>query len=265
LDAPSHHRSSEDSYEGFATWFDHKTSKTNNKEIDLAETQHATEIERIKKAYQRFDEEELYKTVWAPFEEKESTVRVQQMLVFSALMRDIGRLEMSGWDILDVGCGNGRILRSYIDYGADPHRLVGVDIIESSLNAGRRLSPHIKFEQGDGVRLNFPDAQFDLVTQYVVFSSIGSAALRVDLAKEMWRVLRIGGFIFWWDMLHMARDAGGDSEGLQFQALFPHINCREYQVCSSNLATPRRPTLLGSLLSIGTSATHVGALIGPKI
>jgi ubiquinone/menaquinone biosynthesis C-methylase UbiE len=230
----------------------------------LAETQHVSEIERIEKVYQRFDDEELQKTVWAPFEEKETIVRAQQMLVFAALMREIGRLEISAWDILDVGCGNGRTLRSYIDYGADPHRLVGVDIRESSLNAGRRLSPHLKFEQGDGVRLNFPDAQFDLVTQYVVFSSIGSAALRVELAKEMWRVLRIGGFIFWWDMIHMARDAGGDSEGLQFKALFPGFNSREYQVRWSKIAVPRRPTFLGFLLRIGTPATHVGALIGPK-
>ena len=230
----------------------------------MLDSRHTTEIERIRKVYQRFDDEELQKTVWAPFEEKETIVRAQQMLVFAALMREIGRLEISGWDILDVGCGNGRTLRSYIDYGADPHRLVGVDIRESSLNAGRRLSPHLKFEQGDGVRLNFPDAQFDLVTQYVVFSSIGSGALRVELAKEMWRVLRIGGFIFWWDMSHMARHAGGHSQLLRFRSLFRGVNCREYPACCPQLVMPKRATFLRSLLRIGTPATHVGALIGPK-
>jgi ubiquinone/menaquinone biosynthesis C-methylase UbiE len=163
----------------------------------------------------------MWLTAWSPFSEIEVEHRSQQLLSFGSLMRKVGRSDLAGWSILDVGCGRGRLLRSFLDSGADAKDLFGVDLNENYVEEAKRISPGIQFATANGITLEFPDASFDLVTQYVVFSSIALPELRQQLAGEMWRVLKPGGYIFWWDMRHMAAAAGGHDKSLDARLLFP--------------------------------------------
>src|SRR5262249_3820800 len=65
----------------------------------------------------------------------------------------------------------------------------------------RAKNPLITLRQTDGINIPYEDGCFDLVTQFVVFSAMPSAALRTQVAGEMSRVVKPGGFVFWWDLL----------------------------------------------------------------
>ncbi len=83
-------------------------------------------------------------------------------------------------------------------FGADPNNLYGVDILPERIDEGRRRHPSIHFQCANSERLPFGDAEFDIVMQYTTFVAIERIS-RSMIAKEMARVLKPGGLIFWYD------------------------------------------------------------------
>ena len=102
-------------------------------------------------------------------------------------------------DILEVGCGSGSVLLELLGYGADPARLHGTDLLAGRVAVARHLLPHVALTCADGGRLPYPDAAFDLVLQFTVFSSILDKALCYTVANEMRRVLKPNGLILWYE------------------------------------------------------------------
>jgi ubiquinone/menaquinone biosynthesis C-methylase UbiE len=124
--------------------------------------------------------------------------------VLSALQRH-GRCALHEYRILDVGCGDGTFLRRLVSWGADPARLVGVDLLEDRVARARQIEPCLTVHQADASALPFEDASFDLVFQLTVFTSILDPAMRLAVAREMIRVLRPGGHVVSYDF-RLARD-----------------------------------------------------------
>jgi ubiquinone/menaquinone biosynthesis C-methylase UbiE len=104
--------------------------------------------------------------------------------------------------ILDVGCGSGTYLRRFIDYGARPGNLSGIDLVPDRIELARTLNPAIHWSQGSAHELPYETATFDLVTSFVMFTSILDQALRKQIAREMWRVLKPGGLIVCHDFVY---------------------------------------------------------------
>ncbi len=229
----------------------------------MSEQEFLKEAEKIRERYAAFDAGNNLKDNWAPFNTKEALHRLAQQFVFTQAMQKAGRVDLEGMRILDVGCGRGRVLRACLDMGAKASDLAGVDLHEPYVREARALSPGIQYGVSGGVKLNFPDAHFDLVTQYVVFSSVPVEKMRLELAREMLRVLKPGGFIFWWDLVR----SGGIEGSLDPAGHFPGMKIL-YQGRTSPSAV--KDLLLGSLFKIilnaifGRSSTHMGALLGPK-
>lgn len=111
-------------------------------------------------------------------------------------------IELVDQRILDVGCGYGRLLRFWAEMGADPCLLFGCDVALYRLERARWLSSHMQLILANAGQLPYPSASFDLVSQCTVFSSILDGELRVRAAQEMMRVLKPGGFLFWYDLAH---------------------------------------------------------------
>ena len=106
---------------------------------------------------------------------------------------------LNGCRIADIGCGFGGWLLEFIQWGADPARLAGVDLIPERIGQARRRIPQADLRIGGAHRLPWTDESFDLVSQFTVFSSILHPGLKQEIAQEMLRVLKPGGAILWFD------------------------------------------------------------------
>ena len=117
-----------------------------------------------------------------------------------ALLRQNGHEDLSAAKVLDVGCGVGFWLRRMIDWGVAPDGMCGVDILPGRLEAAAAALPQsCDLRKLDAAGLPWPDGTFDLVTQFVVFSSILDGGQRRAVAGEMSRVLKPDGVLLSYD------------------------------------------------------------------
>lgn len=132
--------------------------------------------------------------------------RVQrtERAILAALARH-GLADLALREILDVGCGDGTLLRRAIEWGADRTKLHGVELLPERVAAARRADPALDVRRADASALPFADASVDLAFQMTVFSSILDDGMQRAVAHEMARVLRSGGAVVSYD-LRVARD-----------------------------------------------------------
>ncbi len=121
-----------------------------------------------------------------------------RMRILGAMLRMTVGSDLGMLRVLDVGCGTGSFLRQLIDWGANPCKLTGTELLPERLEIARRNS-------ASGVRWHLgtldaiPDRSVDLVSAHTVFSSILEAERRAALAADMWRILRPGGWCMIFD------------------------------------------------------------------
>jgi SAM-dependent methyltransferase len=102
--------------------------------------------------------------------------------------------------ILDVGCGEGRWLQRFSQWGASSENLAGIDLLPERVAVARDAGPPaVRVLCGSADHIPFEDGSLDIVLCMNVFSSILSGGLRAAIAGEMLRVLRSGGFVVWYD------------------------------------------------------------------
>lgn len=134
-----------------------------------------------------------------------------RLCVFYALAQAVEKTAESieSLSVLDVGCGNGRTTRMYIDLGFRPEQLVGIDLRPGTIALARRLHPTIRFEVQEGDAIPFPDRAFDWVSLIGVASSIAHPASRQYLVDQIHDKLRSGGHFFYFDLCRAPAFAGG--------------------------------------------------------
>ncbi len=89
---------------------------------------------------------------------------------------------LAGSDILDFGCGYGRILRMMYYY-SDPANIWGVDAWDKSLNLCREARLPGRFAQSERIPSNLPvgDQKFDLIFAFSVFTHLAPQTARACL------------------------------------------------------------------------------------
>ena len=119
---------------------------------------------------------------------------------FLRLLAKTGCRALDKHKILEVGCGNGELLRDLIKWGARPENTFGIDLIPERIVDAKNLCPQgISIQQGNAAEIDFPDQTFDLVFQSTVFTSVLDSQIKVRIALEMLRVAKPDGIIFWYD------------------------------------------------------------------
>jgi SAM-dependent methyltransferase len=88
---------------------------------------------------------------------------------------------------LDLGCGEGRFSRDLTQMG---HRVVGLDVSPSMLDAAHDAAPHIPVCLADAARMPFADASFDLVIAFMSLQDVDDAWSAIGEAA---RVMEPGG------------------------------------------------------------------------
>lgn len=115
------------------------------------------------------------------------------------LFEVIGDCDITGKDVLDVGCGRGGNIATMNKY-YQPKKLIGLDLTTSHIKfcVGKHRSKNMFFTIGDAEKLPFVDRSFDAVLN--VESSHNYPALH-QFYREVFRVLRPGGYFLYSDVL----------------------------------------------------------------
>jgi SAM-dependent methyltransferase len=120
-----------------------------------------------------------------------------------ALLRMLHRL---GWEdlaqktLLEVGCGGGGNLLEMLRFGFDPRNLQGVELLEERYAEARRVLPaESQLTLGDACEAQVQLCSQDIVLQSTVFSSLLDDAFQQRLADAMWRWVKPGGGVLWYD------------------------------------------------------------------
>ena len=141
-----------------------------------------------------------------------------------SMLSRYGIESLEGKRILEIGCGTGYLLRAFLQWGALPENVFGIDLLPERIKQARKLSPHgVRLECGNAAALDFPDASFDLVIQSVVFSSVLDPEMRRQIAREMLRVLRTDSLAIWYDFF-FDNPRNTDVRGIrgnEIRSLFP--------------------------------------------
>jgi ubiquinone/menaquinone biosynthesis C-methylase UbiE len=112
---------------------------------------------------------------------------------YSAIRRHFStHLEVSGKDVLDIGCSTGTCASRLIDMTAN--RYTGIDIEARYVTRARKLYPAGRFEVMDARSLKFPDASFDVIL-FVGALHHMSDAIILDCFAQIKRVLRPDGVV----------------------------------------------------------------------
>jgi SAM-dependent methyltransferase len=158
------------------------------------------ELNRIRAEYARRAQDPRLQGRYSLFRRDVQFVVHTRERAILRMLRQAGFEPLNCHDVLDLGCGAGGELPDLLRWGADPARLVGCDLLpERVLAARERLPAGTLLAVADGGDLPYPSARFDLVLQFTVFTSVLDPALRQRIAGEMWRVLRPGGAVLWYD------------------------------------------------------------------
>jgi len=185
------------------------------------------ESERIKQTYVEYDRpDSLARKIWSIFNPINHYYMVaRERHIVSLIARH--SLDVPSMKILDVGCGSGGTLRDFLRYGAEPANLHGVDLSESRIASARKMLPaEVSLSCGDGERLDYPEARFDAVILHVVLSSVLAPESRKKIAREVSRVLKPGGVVFYYDCFDrsMTNDKFRYVSRSELKELFAHFS-----------------------------------------
>jgi SAM-dependent methyltransferase len=169
--------------------------------------------------------------------------------------------------ILDVGCGNGNMLRQFLQWRATPSHLAGIELRAEPIEQARALNPGIDIRCGSAIEMPWENESFDLVCQHTVFTSILDDTMKRQIAAEMNRVLRPGGAVLWYDFF-LNNPGNRDVKGIgkhELYSLFPQykINLRKISLAppiARRIPERLLPVVYPALAAIPLLRTHYLAL-----
>lgn len=117
---------------------------------------------------------------------------------FLSLLRGNGITSLGGVRILEIGCGDGSLIRTLLYHGAEANLIEGIDISPTRAQQAQS-SAQAHIATADGAALPYRDGSFDLVLAFTSFSAMGADDIRMNTAHEVLRVLRPGGLAVVYD------------------------------------------------------------------
>jgi len=157
------------------------------------------DLERLRAEYEKREHRRAGSCIYSLLDPANLFIIQQRQRTLLKLLHRHGFNPLGNRRILDLGCGRGETLLEFLGYGVKPERLHGADLLFQRLKEAHTLLPHLSLTCADGQHLPYASEVFDLVLQYTVFSSILDEKIKVNLAREILRVLKPGGLILWYD------------------------------------------------------------------
>ena len=127
------------------------------------------------------------------------TVQERQRAMLTLFAR-LGWADLSALRLLEVGCGSGANLQELLRLGFAPQHLSGAELLPERIALARAgLPATVTLFEGDATQLDLAPASFDIVFVSTVFSSLLDSAFQQRLADTMWRWVKPGGGVLWYD------------------------------------------------------------------
>ena len=160
----------------------------------------------------------------------------QRQCAILRMLRKYGFTDSAGLKILEMGCGGGGVLVEFLNVGASPGNLYGVDLLSDRLVHAHQRLPGSCLINADGQLLPFSSQSFDLVMQFTALSSLLDPDISGNVCRDMLRVLRTSGLILWYDFwLNPTNPQTRGIRPAEIRRLFP--NCM-YEFHKITLAPP---------------------------
>jgi SAM-dependent methyltransferase len=199
---------------------------------------------------------------------------VQHMLrererTLQRLFARIGWYDLADKRVIEVGCGSGGNLQRLLDMGFLPSHLSGIELLPERHAAARAsLPPEVELFEGDASAIERPEASADAVLVATVFSSLLDPAFQQRLAATLWRWVKPGGGVIWYDFT-VNNPRNPDVRGVplsRIQALFPKGYLTHERVTLApplaRVACRLHPSLYPVLNALPLLRTHVLAWVG---
>jgi ubiquinone/menaquinone biosynthesis C-methylase UbiE len=202
----------------------------------VASKSEADDLDRLRREYAQREQRFAGSDIYSPFNQANLFKLQQRQRATLSALRSQGVTGLAQKRILEVGCGRGVVLLEYLGCGAVASGLFGVDLLFDRLQEAAIVLPGLPLAGADGQHLPYPAATFDLVSQYMAFSSILNDQVKANLAQEMLRVLKPGGIVVWYDF--WLNPTNPQTRGIlpdEIRRLFP--GC-DYHFTKTTLAPP---------------------------
>ena len=167
----------------------------------------------------------LQPDVWQTLQERQRTLL--------QLFKANGVHQLAGLQLVEVGCGSGSNLLELLRLGFEPQHLHGIELLPDRYKQAQHLLPAaLRLTLGDAAQAPVPVGSVDLVLQSTVFSSLLDGAFQQQLAQTLWRWLKPGGAVIWYDFT-INNPRNPDVRGVplsRVRALFPHGSLQHRRV-----------------------------------
>ncbi|WP_457330937.1 class I SAM-dependent methyltransferase [Rhizobacter sp. P5_C2] len=151
------------------------------------------------------------------------TVHERQRAMLTLFARH-GVRDLPALRLLEVGCGQGGNLLELLRLGFRAEHLSGIELLPDRVAEARRCLPAaLALHEGDALQAPIAEASQDLVFVATVFSSLLDDAFQQRLAEAMWRWVKPGGAVLWYDFT-VDNPRNPDVRGVplaRVRALFP--------------------------------------------
>jgi SAM-dependent methyltransferase len=201
--------------------------------------------------------------VWLAAQERQ---RAMLALFSRHHVRDLAAMRCT-----EVGCGGGGNLLELLRLGFLPEHLVGIELLAARFERARHvLPPSLQLHLGDAAAIEMGAATQDIVLVSTVFSSLLDDAFQQRLAAAMWRWVKPGGCVLWYDFT-VGNPRNPDVRGVplrRIRELFPEATIDARRI---TLAPPigrplsrLSPSLYTLLNRIPLLRTHLLAWLGKR-
>ena len=134
----------------------------------------------------------LQPDVWQSVQERQRAIL--------RLLNRLGWRDLAALRLFEVGCGSGGNLLEFLRLGFAPQHLAGIELLGPRYAQARTVLPAaVTLHLGDAAGLALPAQSQDIVFVSTVFSSLLDDAFQQTLAEAMWRWVRPGGGVLWYD------------------------------------------------------------------
>ncbi len=135
--------------------------------------------------------------------------------------------------VLEVGCGSGGNLLQFMKFGFRPANLMGIELLEERAENARRMLPaSIQVLCGDASEMALGREHFDVLVQMTMFSSLLDPVFQKKMAQQMWRWVKPGGGILWYDFIYN-NPKNPDVMGVpirRIRELFPEATLKTWRI-----------------------------------